>query len=600
MEKNAGLQVNGQNIDNCQAYIDQCQRIFLIACKFYNIDPNENEGGDSKEEKKNNDKSVTSDCAKLDPTHKTYGHVYFANKSIENVYNGGVKWNTRIDGGRSYYGLDCGKNILAYCGGHGYKSRSPFVSCYSININNDSKCRMSSLTHGYYNLCKFGEHEVPQGCFVDDIHGICWYQHYEEHARGGIRGLTIHSKHNDQTDLDEQMVNTKSRRTRVIVKDKNKSKKTNKNSNEDTKMESASDSNNSDDDNDDENEDDEEDEQDDPDDWEDSCDDDEDESDSGSDNEDEFTPNHDYDQEVESGERLRYEYRLNGRGNVISTTNTIVSVDAGGILYSWQYDNLEKYKQGGQSPDVKHKICLVSDRLLDIKDTDVGISYCGINNDSKILVKCDNGLYFYDLNKQSVSDIFLGGRYHVYVPRRQHLYAKNRSVIMTWDFHCVKLYDTRMDNTNNIGNDGNCSHSIANFGSKVSVNGCGTARINSAIGFDVGGHSFVATGGTDEAVTIWDLRNMFNARDGALYELSTGNLFINELAWHESSQTIFATTEYMGYYASDMGYSGYGDDDDDHDNDWPKNAVHPKSFFKNKYNAQQNSLYSYSFLSQNS
>ena len=556
VEKNSKLKVDINNIDNCKEYKEQCETILDIACNVYGIEEKEEDEENDKNDKKSNEndmkeekKCVTADCAKLDPTHKFQGRVYYANKSIENVYNGGVKWDTDLDYfGYDYYGLDCGENVLAYGGGTGYKYRDPAVGCYLVG---DDSQKLTSLTFGEDNLCKFKEN-CPSACFVDDIHDICWYSNGKL-----IKGLTINYAQDDIGDGDGDGVN-----------DENMDQSNSETVKTDQELGDAG----------------------------------ADKNDVGNDDDED----EDEDEE-EEGDYATYDYRLNGNGMIVATNDQILSLDGGDLLYSWNYDNLETRKKSGQSADVTHRIKLVNDRL-NIKSgfwRGAGLSYCGVDTND-LLVTYDNGMYLYDLNKQCVRDIFLGGRYAVNAPRRQHLYAENRSIIMGYSWHCVKLYDTRMDNTKN---DNNIN---INSVSKVSVNGSGDAKLTAAMGFNINGHSFIATGGSDEAITIWDLRYVMNGNSGALYELSTGNCNVTELAWHKSSQTIFAITECE--YVDRLGYKYYGHDqmcrdegdsdsnDDDSGNgdggSWPKGAVHPKGFFKNNYDAGHNSLYSYSFSSQ--
>merc|ERR1712032_1617125 len=70
----------------------------------------------------------------------------------------------------------------------------------------------------------------------------------------------------------------------------------------------------------------------------------------------------------------------------------------------------------------------------------------------------------------------------------------------------------------------------------------GSANLRTALGFKVGGLNFLAMGGDDEAVTIWDVRGGSGnlAASKALYQLSSGNTSIQQLAFHADSQSLIA------------------------------------------------------------
>ena len=254
---------------------------------------------------------------------------------------------------------------------------------------------------------------------------------------------------------------------------------------------------------------------------------------------------------------------------------------------------------GGQLPHLNHNINILNEkneRMSNYHNKCIGLSTISCQNNAennKLVLSCINTVYLYDLNKQCASDVYLGGRYDITLPKRQHLFSIDNTLI-GWDWNCVKLWDTRM---------GILPH--------TSINGCGGQRLGNALGFNISGHSFIATGGSDEAVTIWDVRRMCNVNDGssakpgALYEMSTGNNTVHELAWNESSLTLFAITDCT--YVDRLGYKHYGDDtfgmsydcddDDDDEMNWPQAAVHKKGFFKSDYDSGGNALFAYSFMS---
>ena len=88
---------------------------------------------------------------------------------------------------------------------------------------------------------------------------------------------------------------------------------------------------------------------------------------------------------------------------------------------------------------------------------------------------------------------------------------------------------------------------------------------------------FVACGGRNESVLLWDVRSPAKV----LYEISTGNCVVNDIGYHEKSRTLLPLVECM--YVDRLGGRYYGNhgDRDDYDSEiaWPANAKHTQMFF---------------------
>ena len=67
-------------------------------------------------------------------------------------------------------------------------------------------------------------------------------------------------------------------------------------------------------------------------------------------------------------------------------------------------------------------------------------------------------------------------------------------------------------------------------------------------GNQLGASMLCFTGGVGESIWAWDLRRVGSggSRAQALYELSTGNMIVNGLAWHEGSSSLMASCESGG------------------------------------------------------
>ena len=94
------------------------------------------------------------------------------------------------------------------------------------------------------------------------------------------------------------------------------------------------------------------------------------------------------------------------------------------------------------------------------------------------------------------------------------------------------------------------------------------------------------TWANDEAVRGWDLRRPASHA----YTLSTGNLAVCGLAWHEatSSLLVAANNKHALSYGKYGAVYQYGDRvgheyDYQHDYGWPKGARHHKSYFEERF-----------------
>uniref|UniRef100_A0A0W0FUT0 Putative WD40 repeat-like protein n=1 Tax=Moniliophthora roreri TaxID=221103 RepID=A0A0W0FUT0_MONRR len=139
----------------------------------------------------------------------------------------------------------------------------------------------------------------------------------------------------------------------------------------------------------------------------------------------------------------------------------------------------------------------------------------------------------------------------------------------------------------------------------------------------IGGQPYIIYGGTrSEQVKVWDVRSK-----APMYELSTGNNAVNAVAWHPSSQTLFAGTECS--YMDRLGYThdytrakfgkvqkkrareawgqmpedeteaddGSEDDDDDQFDEWawPVRAAHNEESFGYPLDSGEHRIYRYIF-----
>lgn len=124
------------------------------------------------------------------------------------------------------------------------------------------------------------------------------------------------------------------------------------------------------------------------------------------------------------------------------------------------------------------------------------------------------------------------------------------------------------------------------------------------------GGALAFTAGADECVRAWDLRAL---RQEAMWTMSTGNLVCRGLAWHEATQSLFATTHnpHMRTYGRYYGTYRYGEEwpedaqqseDDDGDDGsfrpctwWPPRAAHGRDFFPARFNCDKPYMLRYVF-----
>lgn len=77
-------------------------------------------------------------------------------------------------------------------------------------------------------------------------------------------------------------------------------------------------------------------------------------------------------------------------------------------------------------------------------------------------------------------------------------------------------------------------------GSTEPLSALALASNSSSSSNQLGSGMICFAGGANEAVTCWDVRA---SQAQALYHLSTGNLMVNSLAWHEGSSSLIAACE---------------------------------------------------------
>jgi len=239
-------------------------------------------------------------------------------------------------------------------------------------------------------------------------------------------------------------------------------------------------------------------------------------------------------------------------------------------------EDVEVEVSGGQ----KHESVFAVDGIVaaasDTSSIAIDADYAGA---SRLYFTANNGVYLYDLNETKVTDVLVGHRGSSALAFRQNLTATH-DLLVSHDAQHAKVWDLRT-----------CS-------AMVSVNACGRHRVNSCMGMNVAGNAFLATGGSDECVTVWDLRQMKRA----LYEISTGNNTVRQILFHEASQSLFVATDCLyvdrhGYKHYDLDFSarnGYEDYDSD-DEDWPARAAHSKQDFPSEFDAGENALFRIKF-----
>eukprot|EP01084_Bolivina_argentea_P079283 143825_1 len=200
----------------------------------------------------------------------------------------------------------------------------------------------------------------------------------------------------------------------------------------------------------------------------------------------------------------------------------------------------------------------------------------------QVYVTNKNGIYLYDMNKENISGIFLGHNTgNASLSFRQYLIDSN-NLVVSRDYRMVKIWDIRTSKPT------------------ISIKACGNNNLCSAIGFNANGNAFIASGGNDEAISIWDIRKVNkNTNNSSLYEISTGNTCVMQIIWHKGSQSLFARVDCS--YIDRMGNRYYGDDWDyddeyqDEENQWPSKAKHKKDDFACQYDAGSNGVFRYQF-----
>lgn len=161
----------------------------------------------------------------------------------------------------------------------------------------------------------------------------------------------------------------------------------------------------------------------------------------------------------------------------------------------------------------------------------------------------------YDLHTQQAKNLFLGHMYEIQdLAAAPEAWAGAENLFAT----CarsgdVKIWDVRstagaavvtlacdrqpMEAVCLAANRGSSSSSSSAAGAAGSSSSGAVAGSSSN---QLGAGMLAFAGGAGECVWAWDLRN---GSAQALYQLSTGNLTVESLAWHESSSSLIASCE---------------------------------------------------------
>eukprot|EP01083_Nonionella_stella_P040896 110897_1 len=192
--------------------------------------------------------------------------------------------------------------------------------------------------------------------------------------------------------------------------------------------------------------------------------------------------------------------------------------------------------------------------------------------DGYLYIANGKGIYQYNLEKKAICGALLGHNIGcAQLSFRQYLLDED--LLISHDWGLVKVWDLRSNEA---------VISIKASGDHNAYE-CMTAI---GFGFYGSGNKYVASGGRDEAVTIWDLR-----QTNALYEISAGNNTIKQLVWHQASASLIA--------ASDTGiYSSYwGNQRSDYETvKWPTDAVHQRTDFPKEFDITYNEILVYNFM----
>eukprot|EP01083_Nonionella_stella_P230394 814472_1 len=452
----------------------------------------------------------SSTFVRFDPSYKT--NKYFVSDTLEKVMCGKLRFGSGYGPGQHYH-MDCAGDLLAICGGSGWKYRDPSTKSYFIHPTTHKMKRIGRSNRGFAS--------TGRTVYCDAIHNRIWSSGDGRVKCSGIieNGKDINGSLSAEYILDASSI---SGRTLFTTK------------------------------------------------------------------ENVF---------MYSNKGIFYRWSLN---KLFKHTEDIYAEheddnipdkDKHGIatvpgIFQNTWSDLEFVKvevSGGQKPES----CLKLKEPFEI-DEDSNHNDCSMiamsgksTNLDHMFVTNKNIIYSYDLNKQNVNGMLLGHNCDARVALRQHL-IESHHLLVSHDYNMVKVWDIRT-----------CAP-------QISIKASGMHCLNSCVGFNVSGNSFIASGGNDECVTVWDIRNVNAKRNGALYEISTGNNNVDGIVWHESSNSLFAMTDCL--YIDRFGRKYYGtnheltdDYDDDEVNDWPERAKHRKTDFPCEYDSAQNDVFRFRF-----
>ncbi|WIA21424.1 hypothetical protein OEZ85_000638 [Tetradesmus obliquus] len=134
-----------------------------------------------------------------------------------------------------------------------------------------------------------------------------------------------------------------------------------------------------------------------------------------------------------------------------------------------------------------------------------------------------------------------------------------------------------------------CSAHPAAAASSSSSSSSGSSQLGPGL------HCFA--GGTGQSVWAWDLRG---GAAQALYELSTGNLDVTALAWHEASSSLIASCSSSYEDLIDYRMEPESDSDDTSDGEerwWPTTAAHGMKDFRAYFVKSRSATLCYTFSS---
>ncbi|KAL9657371.1 hypothetical protein ABK040_014360 [Willaertia magna] len=205
-----------------------------------------------------------------------------------------------------------------------------------------------------------------------------------------------------------------------------------------------------------------------------------------------------------------------------------------------------------------------------------GLSFLQVvPNSPNIMFSNESTIYHFNLAQQKYTNVFVGFGGYLTEARYENISTNDRTNLFVASSYDSRTYvfDDRLA-TPVYQLEGHCEPVMA----------CELSNID--------GTSFVFSGSVDESIRCWDLRMQL-----PLYELSTGNSVVQSLNYHKPSSTLIAGCNFRYNRFGYKHYSFHGDQEDEDELDWPKEAKHEKHDFKEVFDAEDSMILRYKFAS---